>query len=112
MAVVARDHVGAAVTVDVVRFHVGTAAGRVGEPERTQMKRPDRVLGDIGRLLEPAVLRQQVGAAVAVHVACTVAVRIAKILLVVLGRLRRDGAKPGLRERLFPVDLGEPQLAA
>ncbi len=61
----------------------------------------------IDRLLEPAVLREQIHAAVAVDVSSTVAVRVAKILGVVLGRPRRDRMEVCLAERVGPVDLGE-----
>jgi hypothetical protein len=66
----------------------------------------------IDGLLEPAVLREQIHAAVAVDVSSTVAMRVAKIPGVVLGRPRRDRMEAGLAERVGPVDLGKPELSA
>ena len=110
MGVVARDHVGAAVAVDVGHEHLRPAP-RGRRPERPGMEGPELRRG-VGRLLEPAVLREEIHPAVAIQVAGSVAVRVAEILLVVLRRPGRDRMKPRLRDRLGPVDRGEPEPAA
>ena len=98
----AGDHVVVAVAVDVVGVHL-RAAGRAN---LRLVKRPRRAVERSRRLLEPAVLDQDVAPAVAVDVADAqpVAERLRRVLL-------RDGVKlPGF-ERLRPVDRGVAEVA-
>ncbi len=61
----AGDHVVIAVAIDVVSIHLGPA--RPGEANLVQ--RPERIARQVRRLLEPAVLRDQIDPPVAVDIA-------------------------------------------
>ena len=74
----ARDDVVVAVPVDVINEHLRAA----GFGERHLMECPELCLGIRGRLLIPAILLQNVLAAVAVHIAHAHSVGIALVAAV------------------------------
>jgi hypothetical protein len=67
MAVVAGDHVVAAVTVDVVDIHLPAASGS-RRTERARMEGPERAGRIGGGMFEPAFLHDEVDPAIAVDV--------------------------------------------
>ena len=97
----AGDDVVEAVAVHVVGVHLRAAGA-----QRLLVKRPDRIARERRGLFPPAVLLQQVGAAVAVHVAHAHAVREVAVFVVRRNRMER----PRLR-RIAPIRRGVAVLA-